>query len=259
MRTGSGGSITNNGTFIDTASDSLSNAFGGIAGTFSNAGTYNKNAAGTTTISLPFVNTGTVSVQGGTLSFAGSFTNTGGTLNAAGGNLVFSNALQLGTGTLSGSGTVTAPSISTGGLVSPGNSAGQLNLVGNLTLLGASRSLFELGGATQGSGYDFLSVSGTAALGGTLELRFINSFAAAVQSTDSFTLLAATSRTGSFVNVPTTGLRIFTTDGLGSFQVNFSDTSVSLSNFVAVPEPSTGALVVVGLAVFFAGAYCRRR
>ncbi len=204
-----------------------------------------KNSNSTTSIQIPFTNTGNLLAQAGTLAFASTFTNTGGSLTAAGGNFSFSGGLNVGTGTLGGTGTITG-NVTAGGLVSPGNSPGQLTIAGNLTLLNTSTTLFELGGTTQGTGYDFLNVTGTAALDGTLQLKFVNNFASTVQPTDTFTLLTAASRTGTFTNLPTRGLRLFTTDGLGSFEVSFSSTSLSLANFVPVPEPSTWALLITG-------------
>jgi len=59
-----------------------------------------------------------------------------------------------------------------------------------------------------------------------LELKFVNSFAASVQGTGTFTLLNAATLTGTFANVTTNGFRLATTDGLGSFAVNFSGTAL---------------------------------
>ena len=43
-------------------------------------------------------------------------------------------------------------------------------------------------------------------------------------------------------------LRLATTDGLGSFQVNISSTALTLSNFTAIPEPAAmWTPVLVGL------------
>jgi hypothetical protein len=55
---------------------------------------------------------------------------------------------------------------------------------------------------------------------------------------------------------------VATADGLGTFKVNYGSGSafaakqVVLSNFVAVPEPSTWALLITGLGV---AAYTRLR
>ena len=91
-----------------------------------------------------------------------------------------------------------------------------------------------------------------------LAVTFTNNFAATVSSADTFTILAASLRTGTFQNVPNSGTRLTTFDGAGSFQVNFTSNTVTLSNFVAVPEPSTYALMGIGTVVVI-GASLRRR
>jgi hypothetical protein len=96
-----GSLFQNNGTFnaLDNA-DITNNNFGGVAGRFTNAGTFNKSGVGTTTdISALFTNTGTINANEGTLSISGPFTNydaasdtlTGGTYNVTS-NFRFLNA-----------------------------------------------------------------------------------------------------------------------------------------------------------------------
>lgn len=261
LRGGDGSSFTNaaGATFHDQNASgySIHNAFGGTF-TFANAGTYRKSTSGTTTIQVPFTNTGTILVEAGTLAFSSTFTNSGGSLLAAGGSFSFSGGLDVGTGTLGGTGTITG-NVTAGGLVSPGSSPGQLTIAGNLTLLGTSTTLFELGGTAQGTGYDFLNVTGTAALDGTLQVKFVNGFQHSVQPTDTFTLLSAASRTGVFANVPTTGLRLFSTDGFASFDVNYTASALTLSNFVAIPEPSTWVMLAAGALLVLAPRLRRRR
>jgi len=70
-------------------------------------------------------------------------------------------------------------------------------------------------------------------------------------------LASAAALTGTFANVTTTGLRLTTTDSLGSFRVNFSGTALTLSNFTPVPEPRTWALLLLGLGVGM--IFARRR
>ena len=112
--------------------------------------------------------------------------------------------------------------------------------------------LFELGGLGQGADYDFMNVSGTAVLGGTLQLRFVNGFASTVTSADTFTILSSSGLSGSFLNVPTTSTRLGTFDGGGSFLVNYVGNSVTLTNFSPIPEPSTYALLALGVGVLAA-------
>jgi hypothetical protein len=84
-------------------------------------------------------------------------------------------------------------------------------------------------------------------------------------STATFTIItAANGLTGAFANVAN-GARVFTSDGIGSFQVNygagssFAANSVVLSNFVAVPEPSTWVLMSAGTALTLLGWRRRRK
>jgi hypothetical protein len=256
LRSGNAGGIVNNAIFNDSASTSINNDYGGTTSTFTNAttGTYNKLAAGTTTIFVPFTNNGALNVNAGVLRFTSSFTNSNGTISStAGTTLQFDQGLTLSSGTLGGGGTIIG-NVTASGVIAPGASAGQLTITGNLTLLSTASLLIELGGATQGSGYDFVSVSGIGTLGGNLGLSFLNGYQASVSNNDAFTVVTANgaaSLSGAFTNV-SNGQRIFTSDGFGSFQVNYgvssalATNSVVLSSFVAVPEPSTWALLAVG-------------
>jgi hypothetical protein len=255
LSSGNGGSIVNAGTWNDTASSQLNNDYLGNSATFTNRGTYAKSAAGTTTFSIPFANEhGTVSVSAGTLYFASTYTQNGGTLNVSnGGALQFDTGLDLGTATLGGTGTITAPSVTAGGLVSPGNSPGKLTLSGDLTLLAMSSLVIELAGTVQGTSYDFLSVGGNATLAGNLSVSLLRGFQGSIAAGNTLTVLTAANLSGVFANVAN-GQRLYTSDGFGSFTVNygassaFGVNSVVLANFTPVPEPSTYALLAVGLA-----------
>jgi hypothetical protein len=267
IRGGNGASITNNGTFNDLSSNTVNNDYGNAALTFTNSttGVYSKSGAGTTTFSVPFANLGLLSVSAGSIVFSSTFTNSGGISLSHGATAQFSSPLSFGTSNpLSGTGTINAPAVTAGGLVSPGNSPGTLTLTGNLTLLSTSALLIELGGTAQGSTYDFLNVGGSAVLGGKLNVTFSGGFQSSVLSTDVFTVVSSSSLSGLFTNVPN-GQRLFTMDGLGSFQVNYGTGSVfginnvALSNFQPIPEPSTYALLGSGLAALCFGALRRRR
>jgi fibronectin-binding autotransporter adhesin len=79
-------------------------------------------------------------------------------------------------GVLKGSGTVGELNVNDGGKVAPGLSPGCLN-TGNLTFVSGSAYDFELGGATECTEYDRISVTGTVDLGnGTLNTLLINDF-----------------------------------------------------------------------------------
>lgn len=121
--------------------------------------------------------------------------------------------------------------------------------------------LIDLGGRTQGSTYDYLDVRGNVTLAGTLSLRFVNGFEGSILSTDTFTILNAGvsgGLTGAFANV-LSGQRLVTSDGLGSFEVNYGLDGVTLSNFQAVPEPETYVLLGIGFAAVVAITRRRRR
>ena len=177
------------------------------------------NVNGDATINVPFSSGGFLKVQAGaTLNLTNSVTFgefggssstilAGGTINPSQTTLVFPR------GTLQGSGHI--------------NSSVQL---GDPNYL-----LMQLGGMAPGSNlgnYDQIGVNGSATLGGALQLTFKNSFENSVNGSDAFTLLSTASPiAGAFYNVAS-GARLDTTDGFGSFLVNYSGSDLILSNFI---------------------------
>ena len=99
-------------------------------------------------------------------------------------------------------------------------------------------------------------------LGGTLSLKVISDFLLSAPGNSTFTVVTSTGLTGAFSNVGN-GQRLLSLDGGASFQVNygagsaFAANSVVLSSFIAIPEPSTHALIFTGLA--WLGITARRR
>ena len=254
LRSGSSGSITNTGTWNDNTALNyqFNNAFGGGTAPFTNNGTYIKTGASTTSDLVPFTNSspGTIDVTAGTLSFTSTFANTNGSVFLGGGSAVdFPGALGLGSGTLTG--TVQAPGgVTAGGLVQPVN----LTITGGgLTLQSTSVLALQIGGPIAGTDYSLLAVSGSGALDGQLVINFTGGYQSVITPANTFTVLTATSAlTGSFTDVAN-GARLNTADGFGSFVVNygaasaFATSSIVLSGFQAVPEPSTGTLLGIGL------------
>ena len=115
-----------------------------------------------------------------------------------------------------------------------GTLTGSGTINGNVNLLGGALT-FQLGGTMAGTGtnnYDSISVDGLVALGGNLPLTFKNGFENTITASDKFTALNSNSPlNGSFANV-TSGSRLDTTDGFGSFIVGYAGSTVSLTNFV---------------------------
>ena len=259
IRLGNGGSFTNNGTFNDSASNSINNPWGGPA-TFTNGlgATYNKTAIGVTTVGIPFTNLGTISISNGTLALSGGFTNTGGSLSLAGGAAVFPAAADFTSGSVLGSGTVTATTLTVGGVIAPAGPSGSglLTVNGGLTLLGTTALEFNIGGTTPVTQFDQVAVTGAADLNGVLNITFNNGFQNSVTPSETFLILSSTSLSGSFVNAAN-GSQLMTADGLGWFTVNYGSSStfaiddVILSNFTPVPEPPTPFLLATGAAALF--------
>jgi autotransporter-associated beta strand protein len=115
-----------------------------------------KNGGGKLTLGATSTYTGATTVNGGTLAVNGSIATSSLTTVNSG-------------GTLAGTGTVGSLSVAANGLLTPGNSAGTLN-AGNTDLQLGSTFGIELNGATAGSGYDQLNVTGTVSLAGLLNV-----------------------------------------------------------------------------------------
>ena len=260
---GTGGQFVNTatGVFHDatsvTANATISNGTGGTF-TFTNAGTFLKTTASTTKVSVPFTNSGNLLVSAGTLRFSDTFTQTGGIVHVeTGATAAFDNGLTFTTGVLHGGGTVAA-NVTNGGFLSPGDTIGRLTVQGNLTLLSTSQLLFELNTPVAGTGYDVLSVSGNVTLGGTFNFSMMPGAENSFSGTDSLTLISGNSLTGSFVGLPD-GTRFNAVHGTGSFVINYTANGVVLNQFLPVPEPSTWALMLAGLAVVGCTVLRRRR
>ena len=111
--------------------------------------------------------------------------------------------------------------LSNEGSVSPGDSLGTLNLSVNYPTTLTSDLNIEIGGTTVDSLYDQLNITGTATLGGTLNISLVNSFIPALG--DTFEILTYSSYTGNFntINGLNTGTGV-------SFDMLTSPTSIKL-------------------------------
>lgn len=220
---------TANGTYQGTISGSGAKIIMGAASTsqlvFANANTY----------------TGGTTINGGTLlvnNTTGSGTGTGAvTVNSTGG--------LGGTGTITTAGLV---DIKSGGTLSPGN-----NGIGTLTLNGSGGLNLRPGSVlsveVQDTGvgeHDLLSVSGTATLGGSLDVSFLGG--GTLNYSDSVVILSAGTLVGTFSNAPTEGSKL-SFDGI-QFSVSYLNNMVTLTQF-HVPEPGSMLLLtgILGCAV----------
>ena len=125
------------------------------------------------------------------------------------------------------------------GAVSPGiDEARGSTIVGDYNQGPGGVLELEVGGLLPASGHDLLNVTGAALVDGVLSLRVIDGFTPTTD--DEFLVFNATMLAGFFDNV-TTGLRIQTSDGRGSFMVNygvgsaFDPSQIWLSDFIANP------------------------
>jgi hypothetical protein len=227
--------LTNNGTvqadgpnnqFYLALANASSNA-GTIAATNGALVTLDNSAGGT------FDNSGTLEATNGgiiTLVSAG-LTNTGlivlhdGTINT-------DIPLAIGDGTLCGSGTIN----------------GDVMLDSDPSTLA-----FEI---RSGMDFDSLTINGNIYLAGDLEITLAPG--AIVIENDSFDILTADSLSGSFLDVAD-GQRLQTTDGGGSFLVNYGTGAdadeIVLSDFQSIPEPASASLLLMGAG----GLLVRRR
>ena len=135
---------------------------------------------------------------GSTFSVSGDYIQTNGTTTLGGGTLDPSGNVELLGGILEGSGSILS-NVNNSATVSPGSSAGSLNIQGDYTQSAAGSLDIEIGGLTAGSEFDVLDISGTATLGGTLELTLLEGFSPAPN--DNFKVLLSSVRAGTFASI----------------------------------------------------------
>ncbi len=127
------------------------------------------------------------------------------------------------------------------GTLAPGASPGGTHVFGNYHQGAAATYQADLGGTVPVTNYDQVNVSAIAQVGGTLDARLYNGFTPS--SSDTFTVLTAGTLNGHFANAPAGASSLLTP--FGSFDVAYSSTAVTLSNFIPdplAPAASIGAL-----------------
>jgi len=204
---------TNSGTFA-LASNAL---FTTAGGNFTNSGTFTVNKGSTFT------------VGGSSFNFAQSAgtTTVDGLLQGAS-----SGTLSLNGGSLFGGGTL-GYAVTDAGTITPGDSStktGILTVSNTYTQSSTGVLDISIGGATQGTQYDEIKVTGTAALNGTLNISRVNNFTPTVGQT--FDIVNGASLTGAFSTI--NGLSINSSE---HFSLSQSATDIILT-VVSGPSPT---------------------
>ena len=143
-----------------------------------------------------------------------------------------------------GDGTALTVDLANDGRLTGGNSPGQAVIDGDFVQGGGGRLEIEIGGLTPGDGYDVLTVTGTATLGGTLEVLLFGGFdPGAIPDGFSFAILQAEEIVGGFDAVAVDS------DLMGWFEMAWNPSPTgpdTLGIVYHVPEPATLLLLMVG-------------
>lgn len=226
------GGITTNAaslTLTGTAAKILDGTSNALSTFDYNTGSLTLSSAATLTTATTgsFTNAGTVDVtKGTTLTVGGtghSYSQTAGTTTVDGTLSAGTNGtVSLTGGTIQGAGSIKG-NTSNGATINVGDAgkAGLLTITGTYTQLSTATLNVSIGGATVGTQYSQLKISGTASLGGTLTAALVNSFTPTVGQT--FTILTASSISGTFTN---STIAINSTE---HFVVSYTATSVVLT------------------------------
>ena len=219
IRSGGSYNVASDGTKLSGGADDILSIESG--------GTMRMQSSGTSTITWGVTNAGTIESTNGTLSFSRGMTQGAGRLSLQGGDIGAGGDISLSGGVLSGNGTLTFSSgslLNSGAVIQPGASPGTLNVSGDFTQTGGSLDIEidQPGPLTN----DLLAVSGSATLGGNLNVSLIGR--PSINSGDSFTILtAAGGLSGNFANAAS---RVTLMDG-STFDVVYEPNAVKLQNF----------------------------
>jgi hypothetical protein len=175
-----------------------------------------------------FSNAGKMTISAGSTFAVGgtnSYKQTAGMTIVNGTLSTTSGAVNISGGSVFGIGTVTGNIDLTGGLLSAGSvskKAGELTVQGTYAQSGAGAFDVDLGGATAGTQYDVLNISGTASLAGALNVDLISGFKPTVGET--FDIMNYTSETGTF-----TTLNLPKLTGGDTWSISYNATDVVLT------------------------------
>lgn len=176
--------------------------------------------------------TGGVKTTSGAVNAASATVGAGTTLIVASGSTLTVTGTLTNNGTIQGLGTI-VNNFTNAGTLSPGLSPGILNFTGNFT--NSATVNVEIGGTggagVNPNGHDQVLISGTATLGGTLNVTFTNGFTPVPGN--SFVILDAASLTGTF---PTVNLPDISPN---RWNVSYNNAAGTVTLFVLVPSAST--------------------
>ena len=248
------------------------NVNGTVGAVVQTNGAYNlRGTAGALTLSG-----GTSTVfSGGTLGNT-TVTNNGSLLvvNGTAGNVVVNNG-----GSLGGSGTIGAVTLNSGGLLKPGNSPGTLT-ASSASWAANSTYQWQIDNATgiEGTNWDLFSVTSAldmSALSPTAKMNLVleslslanystsTSFSWVIAKAATFTGIAAGNQDlTTYFNINSAAFNGGSVGNLpnGGFQVvTATEGSLRILNLMAVPEPSTGALLAFGLGGLVVTRLLRRK
>ena len=128
-------------------------------------------------------------------------------------------------GVISGSGFIVGDLTNSGGYIAPGHSPGAMIVAGSFTQNSGGSLILEAGGAEPGQ-FDQIQVTGTANLGGKLDLKTISGYVPFAN--DPLNQLTASATSGSFGSVSSNGA------------VTVSSTGITTTTNPNAPNPSSG-------------------